>query len=426
MARTVKDTNLQTREARERLKARHNPYWRTLDPGAHLGYRKGTRGGVWIARWRHPDGKYRKRRIGNADDKADADGNEIFDWSDAQERARELFAEWRARAEGKGPVSYKVRDAIEDYVLDYRTRGRGLRTMQYSIDAHILPALGGIEVSELTYSKIKQWHRRLAETPARLRSGRFGQQRYRPEPQTPDHARRRKVTANKILTILRSALNHAFAEGQVADDKPWRRVKPFHNVDAPRIRYLSEVEAVRLINACDEDFRQLVKAALLSAARYGELIRLQCADFNSDVGSLHLRETKSGKPRDATLTDEGINFFRQVTAGKSGDALVFLRSDETAWGKSHQKRRLEDACERAKVSPAISFHILRHCAGSWLAMKGTPMAVIAQQLGHADERMAERHYAHLAPHYVKETIRKNFPTLGIVSDENVVPMPAHK
>ena len=44
MARTVKDTNLQTREAREGLKARHNPYWRTLDPGAHLGYRKGVRG----------------------------------------------------------------------------------------------------------------------------------------------------------------------------------------------------------------------------------------------------------------------------------------------------------------------------------------------------------------------------------------------
>jgi integrase len=52
-------------------------------------------------------------------------------------------------------------------------------------------------------------------------------------------------------------------------------------------------------------------------------------------------------------------------------------------------------------------------------MKGVPMAVIAKQLGHADTRMTERHYAHLSPSYVAETIRANFPTLGIVPKSNV-------
>ena len=41
------------------------------------------------------------------------------------------------------------------------------------------------------------------------------------------------------------------------------------------------------------------------------------------------------------------------------------------------------------------------------------MAVIAKQLGHADTRMTEKHYAHLAPNYVADTIRANFPNLGI-------------
>ena len=41
------------------------------------------------------------------------------------------------------------------------------------------------------------------------------------------------------------------------------------------------------------------------------------------------------------------------------------------------------------------------------------MGVIAQQLGHADTRMTEKHYAHLAPSYVADTIRAHFPTLGI-------------
>jgi hypothetical protein len=47
--------------------------------------------------------------------------------------------------------------------------------------------------------------------------------------------------------------------------------------------------------------------------------------------------------------------------------------------------------------------------GSHLAMKGVPMGVIAAQLGHADTRMTEKHYAHLAPNYIAQTIRANFP-----------------
>jgi hypothetical protein len=47
------------------------------------------------------------------------------------------------------------------------------------------------------------------------------------------------------------------------------------------------------------------------------------------------------------------------------------------------------------------------------------MAVIARQLGHADDRMTQRHYAHLAPNYVANTIRAHFPTLGIVEPSKV-------
>jgi hypothetical protein len=46
-------------------------------------------------------------------------------------------------------------------------------------------------------------------------------------------------------------------------------------------------------------------------------------------------------------------------------------------------------------------------------MRGVPMGVIAEQLGHADTRMTEKHYAHLAPSYIADTIRAHFPTPGI-------------
>ena len=55
-------------------------------------------------------------------------------------------------------------------------------------------------------------------------------------------------------------------------------------------------------------------------------------------------------------------------------------------------------------------------------MKGVPLNVIAAQLGHTDTRMTEKHYAHLAPSYIGETVRAAFGNLGIVPPAKVVPI----
>jgi hypothetical protein len=153
-----------------------------------------------------------------------------------------------------------------------------------------------------------------------------------------------------------------------------------------------------------------------------QLAGLRIADFNADGGVVTIRESKAGKPRHVVLTDEGQRFFAALTAGKLADDPVFARSDGGAWGKSHQLRPMLDACRRGMIEPAVSFHVLRHTHGSMLAMRGVPMGVIAQQLGHADTRMTEKHYAHLAPSYVAETIRAHFPVLGIANESSVTPI----
>jgi integrase len=122
------------------------------------------------------------------------------------------------------------------------------------------------------------------------------------------------------------------------------------------------------------------------------------------------------------LTDEGKNSFAECTENMSPADNVFLRADSNRWGASHQKRPVDEASARAGISPAVTFHILRHTHGSHLAMNGVPMGVIAAQLGHADTRMTEKHYAHLAPSYVAQTIRANFPVLGLTGGADVIPL----
>jgi integrase len=113
-------------------------------------------------------------------------------------------------------------------------------------------------------------------------------------------------------------------------------------------------------------------------------------------------------------------------AGKLADEPIFSRRGGGLWLKSHQMRPMVGACERATIKPVISFHVLRHTHGSTLAMRGVPMGVIAEQLGHADTRMTEKHYAHLAPSYVADTIRAHFPVLGIAGETNLTPIRPNK
>src|SRR6516225_9402149 len=131
-------------------------------------------------------------------------------------------------------------------------------------------------------------------------------------------------------------------------------------------------------------FRKLVPCGLLTGCRYSELTTMHVEDFNADAGVVIVRESKAGKPRHVVLTVEGQHLFRTLTAGKLGTDPIFARPDGGAWRKSHQLRPMLAACESAKIKPAISFHVLRHTHGSTLAMRGVPMGVIAEQLGHAD------------------------------------------
>jgi integrase len=165
-----------------------------------------------------------------------------------------------------------------------------------------------------------------------------------------------------------------------------------------------------------------VTAALLTGCRYGELAAMKISDYNADARAVHVPFSKSGKARHVHLTDEGAEFFTQAAAGREAGTLLFPRADGAAWGQAHQFRPILAACRVARIKPAISFHVLRHTYASRLAMKGVPMAVIAEQLGHSDTRMTERHYAHLAPSYVGDTVRAAFGTLGVVEPSSVTPM----
>ena len=71
---------------------RGKPYYKVIGQGLHVGYRKGKRAGMWVVRRYAGASTYVVETIAEADDYADADGDKVLTFWQAQDRARRLRA----------------------------------------------------------------------------------------------------------------------------------------------------------------------------------------------------------------------------------------------------------------------------------------------------------------------------------------------
>lgn len=323
MARTVREARLETRSARLKLIQRPEPYWRAIHEGAHLGYYRGSRGGKWVARFRQSGANtkgYQKETLGEADDFNEADGERFLDFKQAQDSARAWFAAM-ARHGARDLRSLTVADVLDEYMDAFR--GKSVVATRSRINAILKPDLGGLKVSELTKKIIADWHEKRATSPARLRTGRRAKSPNLRPIEGEDGVRRRRSTANRDLTVLKAALNRAASLKEGLPVEAWRNVKPFSKVDGAKLRYLSDEEARRLVNATNSAFRPMVQASLLTGARYGELRAARAADFDASAGVLWLKDTKAGVPRVVYLESEGTQLLLRACAGKRPTDLIF-------------------------------------------------------------------------------------------------------
>ena len=324
MARRVRDAALETRAARGKLRVSGKPYYKLIGEGLHIGYRKNAGAGKWVVRRYLGGEQYKVETIAGADDIEDANGDTVLSFWQAQEVAR-------AKRGYSGP--YRVRDAVEAY-LKYLHGKSTYYDTRIRFEKHVLPKLGDDLVDELKAEHLREWHRELSRSLPLIPKKRTGICTREVDFRDPDQARKRKVSANRVLGILKSALNYAFKAGKAQSDAEWRRVEPFDNVDIARSRYLSLAECERLLNAADPEFRLLLRGALETGARYGELCRLRAADFNADAGTIHVKQAKSGHGRHVILTDDGQAFFQQLTSGRAGTAPMFGKEWATQASRS--------------------------------------------------------------------------------------------
>ena len=398
MARTIKDADLGTRTARERVEIRGRPHWRRIEHDLAIGYRR-LRGqsGTWTARHYAGDGGYEFDLIGTADDRSDADGITVFSFDQAVAKARQLHTE-RAKQGAGIHAPLTVEAAMAAYVMSLDHNGKNSNQIERTAAKYILPLIGQEEVGKLTNETLTAWKAKIAVIPAK------GKREHDP--------RARKSSANQTIMMLKAALNLAYRDGKVPSNQAWMSLKKFKGVDRARNRFLSVDEAKRLINGSDDEFRPLVQAGLLTGARYMELCNLKVRDFHIDSKTLHIAHSKTGRSRNIYLSPEGVELFAGLAAGRRANDPLIRRDDGLPFGTQQQARRIKKACANARIDPPICFHILRHSYASALVKAGVPLVYVANSLGHTTIAQVQSTYGHIEESHLSETIRQSVPTFG--------------
>jgi integrase len=258
------------------------------------------RSGSWCLRRYIGDQAYTVEALdAAADDFSEADGRTVLDFKQAQRLVMKQQGKARATS------GLTVAEAVEAYLAHIGNRS-SVRDAQHRMRAFVYPVLGALKVEQLTTLQLRKWLHDMAEAPPRARTKEGAPQNYLKADTTDEGRRRRQSSANRVLVTLKAVLNYCWREGNTPSDDAWRKVRPFAGTVSARIKYLTVSETQRLTNACEEPFRSLVRAALATGCSYGELGRLVAEDFNATSGTLHIRRSKSGKPRHFVLEAEGI------------------------------------------------------------------------------------------------------------------------
>lgn len=197
------------------------------------------------------------------------------------------------------------------------------------------------------------------------------------------------ATVNRALEVVQRILNVA------QQDWRWLRGVPrIRMLKEPRrrVRFLRREEAERLIEALPGHMKPIVRFALATGCRAGEIHGLEWSrvDLVRKVAWLDHGTTKSGEGRGIPLNADAMAALESTLGQHPRWCFTFagqrIHQSSTAWDKAKQRAGIED----------FRFHDLRHTWASWHVQSGTSLQELMELGGWKSYEMVLR-YAHLAP-----------------------------
>jgi len=301
-----------------------------LRRGGHIGFRRLSEGGTWIAKWRNPDGKRQYRRFGTLADYPDKDP-----YAEACKRANEWFDTCsRPDAVSDRCTVTQAADHYKEHLLAEKGP-RAEKDADMRIKAYIQPKFEKTYLDELTTAQLTRWRNTFV-----------------PAQGDEETLRKARDTANRHLNTFKALLNRAYRDGLVSSDTAWRNVARFEKAGVARKVLLTDKQIKRLLEHCNGAFHNLVKGLLLTGLRPGiEIEHTTCEQLRPD-GYLEIRESKTG-PREVHLSTEALTFLKTLAKDKTPKTRLFSRDDGKPWVNKDPERAMRDVRTKAKCPPEL-------------------------------------------------------------------------
>ncbi len=209
-------------------------------------------------------------------------------------------------------------------------------------------------------------------------------------------------SANREITTLKRLLSFAHDDCKITLPHGVPTVKKLA-VDDARERRVSdnEIEAI-CSNTESHELEPIIKLALYSAMRRGEIANLIRSNIDLSVPSAKLKETKnSNKTRVAPLMPQAASLLKALPARIDGFVFGMRGGSITQSFERARVRALNKYlanCEDQNVTPDESFltnlrfHDLRHEATSRLATLLPNVIELSRVTGHEDLKTLSRYY----------------------------------
>jgi integrase len=271
---------------------------------------------------------------------------------------------------------------FEDYVLP-NNKFLEQRSKKYILSASLIPFFGKMNVGQITSHDIERYKAHLVKDGVKNK------------------------TIKNRLTVLNKLLSTAWEWLEIKQSQP--KVK-WPKCVSCRTDFLSFEECTSLLSHVDGVLGDMILTTIRTGMRAGEITGLQWSAIDWHNRILTVRHsrcdrqkaigpTKSNRERHVPMdTDVYELLFKRMKS----TGYVFTDARNDPFDTSRINKELEKKCKEVGLR-RITWHVLRHTFASHLAMRGAPITVVQQLLGHSSITTTMR-YSHVAPSTLRSAI----------------------
>lgn len=333
---------------------------------------------IYYIQYRTPDGKQHHEKIGTtAMGLTDARANTI---RTERMSGREMTNTARRRKEEAEKDTernlWTIEKLWDDLKNNHQTKS-GKKTDNNRFKKHIAPVFGDREPNTITILEVRRLRNKLEKIHA-------------------------AQTVKHVLSLLQRIINHGISYHHLPP-LGFRIEMP--KVDNEKTEDLTPQQLKNLLAAIEEDHdeqaKNLMKMAMFTGMRRGELFNLRWEDINFDRNTILIREPKGGKSQNIPMNQSAREILLTHESSHPNSAYVF--PGRYGGKRTDIKRPVNRIKKRAGLPDDFRpLHGLRHVYASTLASSGrVDIYTLQKLLTHKSPKMTQR-YAHLRD----ETLKK--------------------